>query len=214
MNNDLETILDTCLNQIEAHAADIDECLARYPEEAAQLKPLLLAATTLSHARDLMPDPAYKARARTQLNMYMQQHPQRRRVSPVFWRFAVGAVTMLLVFFLASGTAFAQSALPGDALYNWKLTSEYVWRVTSSDPLATDLAISNRRLNELVAVANSGDDERRARALENYEQFLVRFSTVQDEKDLERIVPVLRSQHESLIQAGVSIPELEIYFPR
>ena len=38
MNNDLETILDTCLYQIEEGESSIDECLARYPEHAAQLQ--------------------------------------------------------------------------------------------------------------------------------------------------------------------------------
>ena len=50
MNNDLETILDTCLYQIEEGEASLEECLARYPEHAAQLQPLLMAATKLSRA--------------------------------------------------------------------------------------------------------------------------------------------------------------------
>ncbi|HET8669199.1 MAG TPA: hypothetical protein VFM05_00835, partial [Candidatus Saccharimonadales bacterium] len=83
MNNDLETILDTCLYQIEEGESSIDECLARYPEHAAQLQPLLLAATKLARGREVMPDPSYKMRARSQLNVYMQQNPQRKRVSPV-----------------------------------------------------------------------------------------------------------------------------------
>src|SRR5512134_1866666 len=102
MNNDLETILDACLNQIEDGKSSIDECLARYPEHAAQLTPLLQAATRLARGREVMPDPAYKARARTQLNVYMQQHPQRKRVSPVIWRFAVGLATVMMLF-VASG---------------------------------------------------------------------------------------------------------------
>jgi len=211
MNNDLETILDACLYQIADGESSIDECLARYPEHAARLSPLLKAATKLARGREVMPDPAYKMRARTQLNVYMQQHPQRRRVSPVFWRFAVGLVTVLLLF-VASGTAFAQTALPGDALYNWKLTSEHVWRLTSSDQLSVDITLSNRRVNELVVV--SGDNMRRARAVENYEKLLIKFHAEQDEKKRERILPILRAQHDALIKAGISVPELEIYFPR
>src|SRR5512140_202174 len=107
MNNDLEAILDICLYQLEDGESDIDECLARYPEHAGELKPLLRAATKLSIAREVLPDPSYKARARTQLNVYMQQHPQRRQVSPLFWRFSIVLVTVLTLFLL-SGTAFAQ----------------------------------------------------------------------------------------------------------
>ena len=210
MNNELESVLDICLNQIEDGEANIEECLALYPEQAAQLEPLLKAATKLSLARELIPDPAYKARARAQLSSYMQQNPQRKRVSPIFWRVAIGVMTMLVAF-LATGTSFAQQALPGDQLYDWKLTSENVWRMTSNDQLGVDITLSNRRVSEIVVV--SGDQMRRARALENYEKLLVKFNAAQNAKDRARILPVLRSQHQSLIKAGVSVPELEALFP-
>jgi len=211
MNNDLETILDICLNQIEDDEATVDECLALYPEHAAELKPLLRAATRLSIGREVAPSPLYKTRARDQLNTYMQQNPQRKRVSPVFWRLSISLATMILLF-IASGTAFAQQAVPGDTLYNWKLTSEHLWRLTSSDQLGVDITLSNRRVNELMVV--SGDEMRRDWAIEKYEELLVKFRNAEDATDRERILPVLLAQHEALIKAGVSIPELEVYFPR
>ena len=206
MNNELETVLDICLNQIKDGESNIDECLALYPEQAAQLEPLLKAATKLSRAWEVIPNPAYKARARAQLSVYMQQNPQRKRVSPIFWRVAIGVMTMLVAF-LATGTTFAQQALPGDQLYDWKLTSENIWRMTSNDQLGVDITLSNRRVNELVVV--SGDQMGRERALENYEKLLVKFNATKNEKDRARILPVLRVQHASLVKAGVSIPELE-----
>ena len=211
MNNDLETILDICLYQIEEGESSIDECLARYPEHAAELQPLLLAATKLARGREVMPDPSYKMRARSQLNVYMLQHPQRKRVSPVFWRFSIAFATVMMLF-LASGTAFAQQALPGDALYNWKLTSEHIWRYTYSDQLGYDITLSNRRMNELLVV--SGDEARRASAIQNYERLLIKFRNAEDADDRARILPVLRAQHDVLLEAGVTVPELEAYFPR
>ncbi|HEX6034057.1 MAG TPA: hypothetical protein VFY83_06460 [Anaerolineales bacterium] len=211
MNNDLETILDTCLYQIEEGESSIDECLARYPEHAAQLQPLLVAATKLARGREVMPDPSYRLRARSQLNVYMQRNPQRKRVSPMFWRFSIAFATVMMLF-LASGTAFAQQALPGDALYNWKLTSEHVWRYTSSDQIGYDIALSNRRMNELLVV--SGDEARRASAIQNYERLLIKFQNAENAGDRARILPVLRAQHQALLEAGVVVPELEEYFPR
>jgi hypothetical protein len=211
MNNDLETILDTCLTQIDDGEATVEECLARHPDYAGQLKPLLYAATKLARGRDVVPDPSYRMRARSQLNVYMQHHPQRKRVSPVFWRFAVGLATVMMLF-LASGTAFAQQALPGDTLYNWKLTSEHIWRFTSSDQLEYDIALSNRRMNELMEVSH--DEIRRPWAIQNYEKLLIKFHNAEDAKDRERILSVLRVQHEALIEAGILVPELETYFPR
>lgn len=213
MNYELETILDACVDEIEEGTSNIDECLARYPQHAAQLKPLLAAATKLARAREIVPNPAYKARARRQLNVYMQQYPQRRRVSPVLWRFSIAFATVMLLF-LASGTAFAQGARPGDALYNWKLTSENVWRFTSSDQLGVDLTLADRRVNELVWASDSGDQVRRERALQNYEKLLIKFRSVEDPIAQARIAPVLKSQYELLYEAGIVTPELEIYFPR
>jgi hypothetical protein len=211
MNKDLENILDICLYQIEEGECSIDECLARYPEHAAQLQPLLRAAIKLARAREVMPDPSYKMRARSQLNTYMLQNPQRKRVSPVFWRFSIALVTIMLMF-LASGTAFAQQALPGDALYNWKLTSEHVWRFTSNNQLRYDIALSNRRMNELMEVSH--DEMRRAWAIQNYEKLLVKLYNAENQQDRQLILSVLQAQHEALIEAGVPVPELENYFPR
>jgi hypothetical protein len=211
MNNDLETILDICLYQIEEGESSIDECLARYPEHAAQLQPLLLAANKLTRAREVVPDPSYRMRARAELNIYMQQNPQHKRVSPVLWRFAISFATVMMLF-IASGTAFAQQALPGDALYRWKLTSEHLWRFTANDQLGYDIALSHRRMNELVVV--SGDETRRSWAIQNYEKLLIKFRDAQNEQDRARILPVLRAQQEALLEAGVVVPELESYFPR
>ena len=211
MNNELETVLDICLNQIKDGEADLEECLALYPEQAVQLEPLLKAATKLARAREVIPNPAYKARARAQLSVFMQQNPQRKRVSPIFWRVAIGVMTMLIAF-LATGTSFAQQALPGDRLYDWKLTSEDIWRMTSSDQLGVDLTLSDRRVNEMVVV--SGNQTRQVQALKSYEKLLVKFNAATNERDRARILPVLRAQHESLIKAGISIPpELEALFP-
>jgi hypothetical protein len=210
MNNDLETILDICLNLIDEGKTSIDDCLVLYPDHAAQLQPLLLAATKLSRAREVVPSPSYRMRARSQLNVYMHQNPQRKRVSPLLWRFSIAFATVMMLF-LASGTAFAQQALPGDTLYNWKLTSEHVWRLTSNDDLGVDIALSQRRMNELMTVSN--DATRREWAVQNYEKLLVKFRNA-DEDDRARILPVLRAQHDALLQAGILIPELEGYFPR
>lgn len=211
MKNDLETILDICLNQIEEGQASVEECLTLYPEHAAQLQTMLMAATRLARAREVAPSPSYRMRARSQLNAYMQQHPQHKRVSPMFWRLTISFATVMLLF-LASGTAFAQQALPGDTLYNWKLTSEHVWRLTSSDDLGVDIALSQRRLNELLVV--SGDETRRVWAIQNYEKLLVKFQNAQNEQDRARIRPILLAQHEALLEAGADLTALEHYFPR
>ena len=67
-------------------------------------------------------------------------------------------------------------------------------------------------MNELLVV--SRDETRRAWAIQNYEKLLLKFRNAESEHDRARILPVLQAQHEALIEAGVLVPELEIYFPR
>jgi hypothetical protein len=117
---------------------------------------------------------------------------------------------MLLLLFAAVSTAFAQTALPGETLYGLKLATESVWRVVTTDPVGTDLEISNRRITEYVAV--SKDEMRRARVLNGYHDVLVRFQTQEDEQDKARILQVLKSHQDSLRKVGLSIPELDSYF--
>ena len=207
--NDFETIFDESWSQIESGQSTVDDVLARHPEHRAQLGPLLQAASKLASTKKMVtPSPAFRARNRTQLNRYMQENPQMKRVSPVFWRLTITLVSMLLAF-IVSGTVFAQSALPGDIFYDWKLGSENAWRIVSPDRLGTDLTLSNRRVNEVVAL--SGDEVRHTRALEDYQRLLIRFK---DAKDQERVLLVLQSQWEFLDKAGVSIPELNNYLLR
>ena len=109
-----------------------------------------------------------------------------------------------------TSTVFAQEALPGESLYHWKLASESLWRAVAVDPLGTDLKLSDRRVSEYVAVAS--DEQRRMKVLLGYNRLLVRFRKEQDEADRARIFSVLKSQQNSLHQAGLSIPELDNFF--
>jgi len=156
-----------------------------------------------------MPSPAFKSSNRTDLNLYMREHPQPRSVPSLIWRLTLAVATLIFIFF-TTGTAFAQTALPCDALYGWKLSSETAWRALSRDQLGTDLNLANRRVNELLAFRC--DEMRQARAVENYQKLLVRFKALEDAKAQERILPVLRAQQELLIKVGVIIPELDSYF--
>jgi hypothetical protein len=79
--------------------------------------------------------------------------------------------------------------------------------VISPDPLATDLRLADRRVNEYVAV--SRDETRRARALLEYNELLVRFQAEENDTNRERILARLKSQQDSLKTVGMSIPELD-----
>ena len=208
--NDFDELLEDSLEKIASGEATVEEVLARNPKDAPELEPYLRSAEHLQRGRAVAPSPFFAARLRSDLmrEITATSRPVPRR--PFFvQRMALNLGVLLLMFAFVS-TAFAQAALPGDSLYNWKLTSENVWRVLTTDPLGTDLQLSNRRINEYVAV--SQDESRRARVLSGYHVLLVRFQTEDDALEKERILRVLKSQQDSLRKVGLSIPELDSYF--
>jgi hypothetical protein len=118
-------------------------------------------------------------------------------------------LAMLVVALLVTETVHAQSALPGDIDYGWKRTSELAWRALAPDPLAADIILAERRLNEWIAVAN--DPALNTSARNSYRDALSRLASSRDVKTLTLIVPVLQSQQQLLNDAGLSTSELDDY---
>lgn len=173
----LETALDGCLEALASGEMTLEECLVRYPEHALELRPLLLAAVRVSDSPAIAPSPQFRARAREQLVAHMRAHPQPVSPRAVLARssFAsrarglAGALASAVLVLAVAGTAAAQWALPGHALYGWKRASESAWVSLQPGPqlkLETQLAIAARRLAEAEAVA--GDPARVTTALEGY----------------------------------------------
>lgn len=215
MNADeFEAILETCVEQLAEGDASLEECLARYPQYAAQLEPILFTVTALQRGREIRPSPFLRGRIRAELTHAIKSSNSegrfrvKREVPLFFWRMALN-VAVLLFALVMTTTVFAQSALPGESLYNWKLNTERVWRVLSRDPLSTDLKLADRRINEYVAV--STDETRRVRVLGSYNELLARFKSEDNEARRARIQMTLKSQQDSLRKVGLSIPELDKY---
>ena len=206
---DFQRILEECLTKLSNGTATVDECLACYPEHAAQLKPLLQTVLHLNRGREVMPSPTFSAYTRSAVIQYIRSHPrQPRNIMPLFQRSAL-AFAMLLVALLITGTAQAQSALPGSAFYSWKLTSEHVWRAFALNPTTADLVISERRLSEWIAV--SDDPTLSAGAKNDYLDALSKLETVSDVQTLTVLVPALKSQQQTLNNAGLSNSDLNDY---
>jgi hypothetical protein len=187
----------------------VEDCLEQHPEYAARLRPLLESAARLQRiGRVVGPSAGYRTRARARLASHMQAHPHRRPGLGPFQRLTL-SLSVLVLAFVSGGTAFAQQALPGDALYGWKRASEKVWRAFSIDPLGTDLELSQRRAFELTHVLQ--DPERTLRAAADYQESLVRLQSAESEQTRERIYPFLKGQQEMFQLSGLNVPELDHY---
>jgi hypothetical protein len=82
--------------------------------------------------------------------------------------------------------------------------------VVTTDPVGTDLKISERRIHEYMAV--SRDEIRRARVLNGYHDLMLRLQAQEDEQEKTRILQTLKTHQDSLRKVGLSIPELDQYF--
>ncbi len=206
-----QRILEECLIRLSSGSSTLDECLARYLEYDTQIRPLLETALLLNLGRNVKPSSTFIAYTRDALIQYMRSHPYRPPiVTPMFRRTAL-TFTILIAAFLVAGTAQAQSALPGDTFYGWKRTSERLWRVISPDPIAADIVLANRRLDEWIAVAD--DPIRSADARDSYLEVISRLQPTGDdvENTINRIVPALQSQQKILNEAGLASDELNDY---
>jgi hypothetical protein len=138
----------------------------------------------------------------------MKSNPRRKRKFFPFWRIAI-ALAVFMLAFLSTGTVYAQDALPGDAFYNWKLTSEQAWRTVSIDRVGVDLTLADRRLNEYVAVSNN--PVLIGKALNGYHQVLNTLRSEMNGDTAGRIRPVLEAHQKSLKESGLDVPELDAY---
>jgi len=204
---EFEKVLEQCLYDLERGAANVDECLSRHPQHALQLEPVLLTAEYLVHGREARPSAAFKSRVRSKVLQQMRAHPRKNtQFNFIFMRFAATLAATVLALVVA-GTVYAQSALPGEAFHTWKLASEDVWRAVSPDPLGTDLAIADRRVDELIAVSNN--PVLHAQALNAYLELVARLQAELGTENEARILQALESQAEELNNSGIFLPGLD-----
>lgn len=184
MSKDLATILDECLSRLR-EGGRLEDCLARYRQEAAEIAPLLEMALTLRTLKETEPpSPAAMAAGRER---FLEEAARRRqsearswsrrvqkagrqlrgllqrgmRGQPALGRLATATLTALLLFALVGGGAVIASAhsLPGDPLYPVKRAAEQVQLLLTFDPTAKASLRSRfqeRRQAEVEAVVAQG----------------------------------------------------------
>jgi hypothetical protein len=161
-----QDILDDCIERA-LQGESVEQCLARYPEQAAELEPLLrvaLSARTTSSAVE--PRPEFKARVRHEVQSQLRAkgpNPEPKMAPVLHWmpRWAMAAVTLVFVVLLAGTTTVAASSgsLPGDTLYPVKTATEEVhMRLTFSKAAKANLqaSLAERRVREIALLAAMG----------------------------------------------------------
>ncbi len=170
-----ENILNDCMERM-LQGESLEQCLARYPEQAAELRPLLIVAAAARKASSAVePRAEFKDRTRYEIQSLLRDNKS-GKVAPkkggIGWmpRWAVVAVSLVLIFLLAgTGTAAAaSSSMPDDTLYPVKLATEHVRLGLSRGSVnkaRVQVSLADKRIEEIAYLAKKGDKERLERAL-------------------------------------------------
>jgi uncharacterized membrane protein YgcG len=145
--------LNTAIDRLNA-GISIDDCLRDFPDDAAQLRPLLESGLLV---RSILPSEMELASARSRsaerLERALAQTARRAPTSirPFVWRMAQMAALLVLLFGIA-GVA-AESSLPGDTLYPLKRLTE------GARTLVSGASFDERRSAEIQALLVQGRTE-------------------------------------------------------
>lgn len=137
MDTRLEAKFIECLSALDQGEA-IDQILARYPDDAAKLRPLLITAQSIPALR-MEPSEAVKMKSR---DAFLQQaaalRQSKRRVIGFVPRFVTSLTAAIVIIAIVGVGAIAASgsALPGDPLYGLKRTIETARLALSPDILS------------------------------------------------------------------------------
>jgi len=164
--NNLYDILDICLREME-NGADVEKILARYPDLAKDLRPILLASVKAKQLAAPGPLADVARRNRTKLLQHaaeLREGKVKRKSYDVWFpslrRLVVTLIVLAVVF--AGGTSLVRASsgtVPGDRLYSVKRTWENVLVFFTTDSQKRELLEfeqDNERLDELNELFEQG----------------------------------------------------------
>ncbi len=163
MSKEFDNVLDECLERLLVKGETIEQCLQGYPEQAANLKPLLQTALATREAVAIQPRAEFKARARYQFRSALREAASPRSRPFLGWlpRWATVVTIVLGVLMMGGGTIFAAGySMPDNLLYPVKLATEQVQlTLTPSDIGKAKLyaKFADRRVAEIIYTANKGN---------------------------------------------------------
>jgi len=179
-----DNILNECLERLLVKGETIEQCLRSYPEQAGELEPLLQTALATKQASAIQPRPEFRAKARYQFRLALQEIEQKRRLPFFGWqpRWAT-VVAIVLVLLLAGGStvAAAGNSMPDEPLYQVKLATEQVQLALTPSALGKAelyAKLADKRVAEIVYAANKGKPEQVERVTQRLNSYLARVAVL------------------------------------
>jgi len=167
---EFDDILNECLERILAAGETVEQCLASYPKQAAELEPLLRTVAAAGQATAIQPRPEFRERARNQFQAAIRDLEEKKAQKFFGWqpRWATAMIVALVVIMAGSGTvAAAGNSLPDEPLYQVKLATEQVrLAFTPSDLGKAELYVklADKRVAEIAKMAEKGKPKQVERA--------------------------------------------------
>ena len=167
--NNIYDVLEKCVQELE-NGVDLETALARYPDYAGELRPILKASIMARARSAASPVPSSNVVRRGRAK-FLQQAAQmreakttpRKRMIPLLQRLAISF--SLTALFLTGGTGLvgaSSSALPGENLYPVKRTWEDLRLFLTFDQnrkVYLESEYDNERLTEVSDLLLEGRDE-------------------------------------------------------
>jgi hypothetical protein len=160
---EFDNIFNECMERLLVKGESLQQCLARYPEQAAELKPLLETALAAREASTIQPRPDFKARARYQFRSALKEMAAGKSRTSWGWfpRWAtVMAIVLVLVLGGGGTVAAADSSMPDSPLYSVKLVTERVRLTLTPSQMGRAriyAQLADRRVTEIAYMAGKGD---------------------------------------------------------
>jgi hypothetical protein len=160
MKRRLEEALEECLAALARGQGTLEECLALYPDLAAELEPLLHAACRLKDGYAVDPSPLYAQAARERFLSAMARRRQTRLAArPVrpFWRWVPAALgSAALVAFAAWAGVLALSG--GGGFEESGISVAKVPAISTPEPVVSDIQGRVARLKDNLEEIRAGAD--------------------------------------------------------
>lgn len=180
MSPDLYQAFQRCLVLAQS-GVPLEECLARHPAHARELRPLLLAATSSSDRLSGAMPPEVRGRVRQRVMDHWERTRSPRKTwslrgfLPVRWAAAAATVILLILGGGAGTVAAAQDATPATALYPVKELKEEarLWFTRSPEEKVTIYSeYARERVREVVSVSQNGPSTAAQISLSRLEEHL------------------------------------------
>lgn len=160
-----DNILDECLEKVLIKGETVEQCLAAYPEHAAELEPLLQTALSAKEASAIKPRPEFRERASYQFQAALREMESKK--SQGFFsrqpRWATAVIVVIFLLLAGSGTvAAAGNSLPGEPLYQVKLATEAVRLTMTPSALGKaelNVKLADKRVDEIIEMVDKGKVE-------------------------------------------------------